>query len=599
MKLTKKLEADVLRAYHELWNANINGDIKTFSSYLDDNVVIYGTAEAETFHTKTEAIRFYQATADQMTGKADFRKRRISTNAIGDAIVINEECDLYVLAGEEWIFYGHIRVTAIFIKKGNAWKIVQMHGSFPDSRTDVGEQIAPEKIKAENIQLRDAVRRRTIELEEKNRELEIETALEKVRLVAMGMKSPEDMLRICTVISQQLAKLGLKDIRNVQTAIFYPERGTYMNYEYYAKHDQTFATEVAYKNHEIQLAFARKMMKGPNEEVREHLKGKKLLDWYNYQKTTNQFADAYLQTAESLNYYWFSLGPVALGISSYTPLTPEEITLFKRFMNVFELAYQRYLDIEKALQQAREAQIEAALERVRSRTMAMHSSAELSDTAAEMFAQLERLGVHPWSCGFNIINLEGKTISQWVSSGDGRILPPFESPADEDVFLQFTNAFRQGESLYIKEMGGEALEAHYRYLVSIPAVRKIAEEMTAAGINFPSFQVFNLAFFKHGYLMFITFEQVSEFHSVFHRFATVFEQTYTRFLDLQKAETQARESQIQLALERVRARTMAMQRSEELPEVAALLFQQVKKLGVPQFHCGFNIFEIDDKECTW
>jgi hypothetical protein len=33
--------------------------------------------------------------------------------------------------------------------------------------------------------------------------------------------------------------------------------------------------------------------------------------------------------------------------------------------------------------------------------------------------------------------------------------------------------------------------------------------------------------------------------------AKVFEQAYTRFLDLQKAEAQARESQIQLALERV------------------------------------------------
>jgi hypothetical protein len=48
------------------------------------------------------------------------------------------------------------------------------------------------------------------------------------------------------------------------------------------------------------------------------------------------------------------------------------------------------------------------------------------------------------------------------------------------------------------------------------------------------------------------------------RFAGVFDLTYTRFLDLKQAEAQARESQIQLALERVRARTMAMQKSDEL-----------------------------------
>ena len=37
------------------------------------------------------------------------------------------------------------------------------------------------------------------------------------------------------------------------------------------------------------------------------------------------------------------------------------------------------------------------------------------------------------------------------------------------------------------------------------------------------------------------------------RFGKVFQQTYTRFLDLQKAEAQAREAQIEAALERVRS----------------------------------------------
>ncbi|MFW1466573.1 hypothetical protein ACEV75_24590, partial [Vibrio parahaemolyticus] len=63
-----------------------------------------------------------------------------------------------------------------------------------------------------------------------------------------------------------------------------------MNYEYYAKHNKTFITGVEYKKHKIQLAFAQKMMKGPSEEFVEQMKGKKLQDWYAYQKTTNQFA---------------------------------------------------------------------------------------------------------------------------------------------------------------------------------------------------------------------------------------------------------------------------------------------------------------------
>jgi predicted RNA polymerase sigma factor len=85
---------------------------------------------------------------------------------------------------------------------------------------------------------------------------------------------------------------------------------------------------------------------------------------------------------------------------------------------------------------------------------------------------------------------------------------------------------------------------------------------------------------------------------LYERFAAVFDQTYIRFNDLKQAEEQARESQIQLALERVRARTMAMQHSDELKDAAALLFQQVKSLGAPAYSCGYNIWEKDDKEFT-
>lgn len=79
------------------------------------------------------------------------------------------------------------------------------------------------------------------------------------------------------------------------------------------------------------------------------------------------------------------------------------------------------------------------------------------------------------------------------------------------------------------------------------------------------------------------------------RFAKVFEQTYTRFLDLQKAEAQARESQIQLALERVRARSMAMHKSEELAALSFELVKQIQALGVATWFCAFNIYDEDQK----
>ena len=45
----------------------------------------------------------------------------------------------------------------------------------------------------------------------------------------------------------------------------------------------------------------------------------------------------------------------------------------------------------------------------------------------------------------------------------------------------------------------------------------------------------------------------AEMESILHKMATAFDLAYKRFLDLQKAEAQAREAKIEVALERVRA----------------------------------------------
>lgn len=159
-----------------------------------------------------------------------------------------------------------------------------------------------------------------LRLAAKTRELKIEDGLEKVRVVALRMREPADMLKICKTISKQLLKLGVKEVRNVQTAIFYESRGSYMNFEYYAKHDKCIITETHYNNNRTHKAFALKMLRGKGEFFEAHIKGKKVKDWLAYQKTTNVFIDKFLKTAGSLSYYWHSLGPVALGISTYKPL---------------------------------------------------------------------------------------------------------------------------------------------------------------------------------------------------------------------------------------------------------------------------------------
>ena len=440
------------------------------------------------------------------------------------------------------------------------------------------------------------------EIEERKAQAEIETALEKVRTIAMSMRSRDDMLEICKVIADQLTLLNIKEIRNVQTAIFYEEKGTYMNYEFYARHDKLLITEVDYKHHPTQYEFAYKMLQGSDEFFTLSLKGQELKDWYEYQKTTPQFADSFLKTAPSLNYYWYSMGPVALGLSSYQPLSEEQIILFKQFRNVFELSYRRYLDIEKAEAQAREAQIQLALERVRARTMAMQHSNELKDAAALLFQQVKSLGAPAYSCGYNIWEKDDKEFTSWMSSQDGSIINGVPNiPLTEDTnFIRYVESKQNSETFFVLELRDERMQEHYQYLKTIPAFKAYFDYAVSVGFDLPKTQIHHLANFSHGNLLFITLEPCPEFHSVFKRFAAVFEQTYTRFLDLQKSEAQARESQIEAALERVRSRTMGMQKSEELKEVIRVVYEQFVHLNIKIEHTGFVIdYKARDDYNIW
>jgi len=446
-----------------------------------------------------------------------------------------------------------------------------------------------------NIKKQSVVRRKVIqrdmELQQTRHKLKIEASLEKVRTIAMHMKKPADMLKICKAISQQLRSLGVKEVRNVQTAVIYKDKGTYLNFEFYAKHDKFLTTEVEFNNHPINKAFVKQMLSGANVFFNRNLKGKKVQEWYNFQKTTNPFADKYLAKATSLNYYWCSLGPVALGISTYVPLTTEEEELFKRFRNVFELSYQRYLDIEKAEAQAREAQIQLALERVRARTMAMQRSDELPETTHVLFEQLKVLGETAAQISIGIIKEEEGVVELSATVHGNQMLQTYRIPLDEPVVMKKVVAARGAKLRSLRiDIRGKQLKQYNDWRNSVLEKK----------IKFTEVQwIVNVVFFSKGFVSFSSDTGIrEETFDLLQRFAAVFDQTYTRFLDLQKAEEQAREAQIELGLERVRARAMAMQKSDELSELVDTVFKELTKLDFALTWCIINIIDENSMSNT-
>ena len=413
-------------------------------------------------------------------------------------------------------------------------------------------------------------------VEAQNRELEIESALERVRTVAMSMNKPDDMLHVCRAISEQMELLKVKDIRNVQTAIFYEARGTYVNYEFYTKHDKTITTEVDYKNHAVQNAFANQMIKGPNEVYTHSFEGAQVKEWYEFQKTTNVFIDTCLETANSLNYYWHSLGPVALGISTYVPLNEGEINLFIRFRNVFELAYRRFIDIELAMAQATEAKIEASLERVRARALGMYKPSDLPGICEVLFTELHNLGFTELrNAMVNIFDDDrGSFINYDYAANAGRTINNLSYNTHPIIEKQVQQARTSADAFSEAVFKGEDLKKW-------KAFRKKAGEKEDPKVNKIDSLFYYFYSIETGVVGISTYHSITEEkRDLLKRFRNVFDFAYRRYMDVAQAEAQAREAKIEMALERARTQSMLMQHSIELDDTLRVFHEQVVLLGI-------------------
>jgi signal transduction histidine kinase len=462
------------------------------------------------------------------------------------------------------------------------------------------ETLSAEKeqiLTTQNETLEIQVNERTAELIHKNQELVIETALERVRSQSMAMQHSDQLQEVITVVSEQLLALGFA-FDFVNFVVQRVDKGWDCYNAVPGRSISSFL--IPYFDHKV---FRQGL------EVRQQgldfftymLNADEKSDWLTHlftQTLLKNVPEDYKQLVIDSPGYAASVvvwPDIILSVATYSgiPFTNTENAIFKRFGAVFGQAYTRFLDLQKAEAQAREAQIETALERVRSRSLAMHSSEELKEVIALVFAQLNQVDVAITDgSAMIVLSIEGsRDVTHWTVNPD-RIAEAtyFRMPyIDHPIHNVYFEARANGLDFVAYSFTLEEKNNFWDQAFIVSDYKYLSEETKQWLYDAPGY-AFSISFGKYSGLFIDS--HIGKMYSeqendILKRFARVFEQAYVRFLDLQKAEAQAKEAQIEAALERVRSQSMAMQHSDHLLKVVHVITEQLQALD---FELGMTNF---------
>ena len=237
----------------------------------------------------------------------------------------------------------------------------------------------------------------------------------------------------------------------------------------------------------------------------------------------------------------------------------------------------------------RQLEIERCLDNVRMRAGAMRSSSELGEASAVLFQQLNELGINAIRTAVGIFDDPNDAMELWLTSyaDSGEIVRMlyYFNLHIHPVFENIIPARQENKPYALTILSGGDLRSYYRTMSTYLSVtgQQVSNET----------EYFYFFFFPRGTINVVTSQSLTEEQcSIMTRFSQVFGLIYTRFLDLQTAETSIREAQIEAALERVRARAQAMQQPEELKDVAQFFRNEMSMLGEDELEtCHIYIYD--------
>ncbi|GAA4435307.1 hypothetical protein GCM10023188_27220 [Pontibacter saemangeumensis] len=440
---------------------------------------------------------------------------------------------------------------------------------------------------------------RVAELEKKlanaERELNIEAALERVRARAMDMHHSFELSDVLSVLFEQYDLLGIHPVFSHLT-LFDLENNRF-SYRTTGRDGKRVQAEQIIDLDAIDAwkDSVENWKKGGPNQVNSHVYPKEILPqvFQLFQEILSAVPpEAKFYPEDFPNGLFITQGYCRFGYVGFghnRQATEEEKEVVGKIAIEFERLYQRFIDLQRAEAQIREAHIAASLERVRASAMAMRSSDDVGNATGVLFNELDKLDISLLRCGLIIIDEKEKTMQVWraTTTKDGTIgqVTGKVSMAIHPMLEAAYDSWRRKESFLRYDLSGDDVVNYQR------ALTNHAPQFTKSVT--PERQTSSTFFFDEGALFAFTKDPLgADTCAVLQKFAAVFSLTYRRYLDLKIAEAQVSEAIRQASLDRVRAEIASMRTTSDLEKITPLIWNELTILGVPFIRCG--VFIMDD-----
>ena len=245
--------------------------------------------------------------------------------------------------------------------------------------------------------------------------------------------------------------------------------------------------------------------------------------------------------------------------------------------------------------------VEESLAKIRARTMTMRTSEDMAEVIALVFQELQSLGFDNQTCALAIIDEDTHDSRVWriselsSSVGESYFVPAFDHP----IYKNIIRGWQDQSSFIVADLQDEILTSYYNYLFTHSEYSKIPEERRQEILNTPHI-VWTMVFMKHGSLAVVdyglTARALDESRiAILRKVAQTFDITYTRFLDLQKAEKRAEEALHKASVTRIRAEIISMDSISDLERISTILWTELTSFKVPFIRCGIVLIREGDQ----